>query len=361
MSFKVGDKVVCIDNLGVTHLLDRDGVYTVCSVTMNGNVGIDLVNPGLRVFKSERFKPLEDEPLKPGDLVRVKKDFYPLQVGEAYTVQTIYKQEDGSYKVKLQNNPYLYKASRFHIIDKNNPNYEEFYRDDFGTLLKKNKSGEIFWSNGLDWVPVDQLIWARAPVGKIDYSKPPPWDREGALFYHSGQGRRGIVRGGEWSLLRPYDYKNKKTRNGWGPLEDGPWMYHDKSGKWYREGIDPVPKVPYKFTDFGLNFATYQSCCGMMILYGFRNNPEKGKREEIIKDLRDEMFTRYGGKGTGMVQAVLNPTQHPHWDEILIGIGFKLLSKHPNYVHGPNHYNWLYAWVCEEHKTPVKEEKRAFG
>lgn len=141
-------------------------------------------------------------------------------------------------------------------------------------------------------------------------------------------------------------------------------VWHPDYGIFLQKGVDPVRAGYFPVGDFsplGLKIEGFPICCGAKILSGFNSGNDISTKEYIEK--LQTALTPYKDRTTGIILAILSPTQHAKYEPRLLAAGFKLLHKHPNLAHGRTHYNWLYGYVCAEQGAEkiVEEAKRAFG
>jgi len=118
----------------------------------------------------------------------------------------------------------------------------------------------------------------------------------------------------------------------------------------------PPPKT---FNQVGLRSTGFAQCCGASIIHNFYPEYAQATPEELGVALRDHVNGHR--RSTGMLLVVFNETQNRRFEKIILDCGFKLLTRHTNYNHGSAHWNYLYGFVCEDHKTPVREVAKAFG
>lgn len=147
------------------------------------------------------------------------------------------------------------------------------------------------------------------------------------------------------------------------------WVYDRGSGVWAKPGQDYIdgvwwksddPNKPEKvltLADLGLALTISNLGCGTYNMYGF-NFSGRYKPAEAIRAI-SAALNPYRSGTTGIILAVLNPDQNPRYKPILEACGFVLLSTYTNYAH--DHNNYLYGFLCMDHKPIIKEKGRAFG
>lgn len=156
--------------------------------------------------------------------------------------------------------------------------------------------------------------------------------------------------------------------------DDGIWFYEPVHGRWngpentshrYLNESNHVftnrkywhvPAVVMRFKDVGLQLRESSLGCGTKQLYDFKFDTSDTK---AVADMFELELKPYRQGITGIILAVLNPTQNPVYGPILLAAGFELLSKHTNYMH--NHPNYLYGFKCMDNKATIDEKERAFG
>ena len=385
MTFKPGDKVVCVEPMRyLEECLVEGEMYTVhtCEYTYGQEFVtleevINRAGNNVRYFP-RRFKLLETESsmhkFKVGDIVEVTDTnglgwYTSLGRGHEHKIEALGKSSKGGPVYKISGNERFLAERRLRLI-KHDPGLVVIRSKFNDTTLRINSDTKeiVSWCHpswtGGRWVSINTATYAGYERHVSDDC---PLDKRsrGSRYNMFDKDLGYVVRtvgSRPDQAWRPVVWTAPTGTKAWGPVSDEPWTWHPEAQEWYRHGIDPVPKVKLTLAALGLTIYDYPRCCGGKVLGNFGIGvPKKYKHEDIVEGLREIMQTTYGGHGTGMVQAVLNPGQHPEWDKILQDVGFELTSKHPNYVHGAHHYNWLYMWVCEDHKTAVKETKRAFG
>jgi hypothetical protein len=128
------------------------------------------------------------------------------------------------------------------------------------------------------------------------------------------------------------------------------------NGKYWHVDDPNKPAVVMRFKDVGLNLRESSLGCGTKQLYNFEFGTSDTKAVAAMFELE---LKPYRQGMTGIILAVLNPTQNPVYGPILLAAGFELLSTHTNYMH--NHPNYLYGFKCMDNKAIIDEKERAFG
>jgi len=124
---------------------------------------------------------------------------------------------------------------------------------------------------------------------------------------------------------------------------------------WHVDDPNKPTKV-MRFKDVGLNLRESSLGCGTKQLYNFEFDTTDTK---AVAAMFESQLKPYRQGRTGIILAVLNPTQNPKYGPILLAAGFELLSTHTNYMH--NHPNYLYGFKCMDNKAIIDEKERAFG
>jgi len=144
-------------------------------------------------------------------------------------------------------------------------------------------------------------------------------------------------------------------------------------GEWVDDSDPRILAQPCTWQDLGVRFNGEVTGlgCGTKTITGFSFNvfptqeaaSKAGQPKMSFDKIRQTFLNElapYRGRQTGIVLALLNPTQEPVYGELLRSVGFKLLSKHNNFNHGNNHPNYLYGWCCDENRDEVKETEKKF-
>lgn len=302
-----------------------------------------------------------NHPFKPGDSVVCVNigNAYSVRRGERAVVKSVsFRKKDGEPLVTIKGRwgDYTLMASRFQPADsaKFKEVAEHAPRGSVVQIRCDPWEGWQFRDNYYfgGWKPVD--VWVVGPSTITTEEKLS--DYVLALHYDS---KTNILRRYETGTITRFRLRSPDGLFDWGPDTDEPWEYHHLSNKWFRRGIDPEPKIPATMQTLGLSFSAFPSCCGAQVLVGFNRDPKQYGISEVIECIQRAMEP-FEGRTTGIVMAICSPQQNPMWQDVLEKVGFKLVSKHPNYNHGATHYNWLYHWVCRDHKKAVKEKQRSF-